>query len=120
LEQNNNIQFFKNIKEIKTENSFIFNSVCNISENKNNLWQHFSGVEIETDREIFDDEIFNLMDFDCDQKDSVHFFYTLPYSRTSALVETTWISDLNDPTLKDYDSQLKDYIENNLKIKTIK
>ncbi len=63
MEQNNNIQFFKDIKEIKTKNSFIFNSVCNISENKDSLWQHFSGVEIETDKEIFDDEIFNLMDF---------------------------------------------------------
>ena len=99
LEQNNNIHFFKDIKEIKTENSFIFNSVCNVSENKESLWQHFSGIEIEAEKEIFDDEIFNLMDFDCDQKDSVHFFYTLPYSKTKALVETTWISDLNDPTL---------------------
>ena len=60
------------------------------------------------------------MDFDCDQKDSVHFFYTLPYSKTKALVETTWISDLNDPTLKDYDNQLKNYIENNLRIKNYK
>jgi lycopene beta-cyclase len=60
------------------------------------------------------------MDFDCDQKDSVHFFYTLPYSKTKALVETTWISDLNDPTLKDYDNQLKNYIEDNLKIKNYK
>ena len=120
LEQNNNIHFFKDIKEIKTENSFIFNSVCNVSENKESLWQHFSGIEIETEKEIFDDEIFNLMDFDCDQKDSVHFFYTLPYSKTKALVETTWISNLNDPTLKDYDNQLKDYIENNLKIKNYK
>ena len=94
LEQNNNIHFFKDIKEIKTENSFIFNSVCNVLENKDGLWQHFSGIEIEADKEIFDDEIFNLMDFDCEQKDSVHFFYTLPYSKTKALVETTWISDL--------------------------
>ena len=27
------------------------------------LWQHFSGVEIETPNDFFDDEIFNLMDF---------------------------------------------------------
>ena len=74
LKQNNNIHFFKDIKEIKTDNSFIFNSVCNVSGNEDSLWQHFSGIEIETDKEIFDDEIFNLMDFDCDQKDSVHFF----------------------------------------------
>ena len=61
-----------------------------------------------------------LMDFDCDQKDSVHFFYTLPFSKTKALIETTWISDLNDNSLKDYDNQLKDYIENKLKLKIIR
>ena len=60
------------------------------------------------------------MDFDCDQKNNVHFFYTLPYSKKKALVETTWISDLKDSSLKDYDQQLKDYIENNLKIKNYK
>ena len=120
LKQNDNIKFFKDIKDITTENSFIFNSVCNVTENKNRLWQHFVGIEIETDKKVFDDEIFNLMDFDCDQKDNVHFFYTLPYSKTEALIETTWISDLNDPTLKDYDDQLKYYIENNLRIKKYK
>ena len=60
------------------------------------------------------------MDFDCDQKNSVHFFYTLPFSKTKALIETTWISDLNNTLLKDYDIQLIDYIENKLKIKNYK
>jgi len=120
LKQNTNICFFKNINEINTENSYIFNSVSNAADSKNNLWQHFSGVEIETIKNSFDDEIFNLMDFDCDQKNSVHFFYTLPYSKTKALIETTWISDLNSASLKDYDNQLKNYIENKLRIKNYK
>ena len=60
------------------------------------------------------------MDFDCDQKNSVHFFYTLPFSKTKALIETTWISDLNNTSLNDYDIQLNDYIENKLKIKNYK
>ena len=120
LKQNININFFKSIREINTENSFVFNSVSNLEESKNNLWQHFSGIEIETSKDFFDDEIFNLMDFECDQKDSVHFFYTLPFSKTKALIETTWISDLNNNSLKDYDKQLKDYIENKLKIKNYK
>ena len=30
-----------------------------------------------------------LMDFNCDQKDSVHFFYLLPFSPKTALIETT-------------------------------
>jgi lycopene beta-cyclase len=120
LKQNNKVHFFKNINEINTENSFIFNSVRNITDSKSNLWQHFSGLEIETSKDFFDEEIFNLMDFDCNQSGGVHFFYTLPYSKTKALIETTWISDFNNSSIKDYDSQLKDYITNNLRIKNYK
>ena len=117
LKKNTNINFFKNINEISTENAFIFNSVSNVSDSKNDLWQHFSGIEIETNKDLFDDQIFNLMDFDCEQRDSVHFFYTLPFSKKNALIETTWISDLNHPTNRDYSIQLEDYIKNKLKIK---
>ncbi len=117
LEKNTNIHFFKNINEISTENSFVFNSVSDVSDSKNDLWQHFSGIEIETSKDVFDDKIFNLMDFDCDQRDSVHFFYTLPFSKKKALVETTWVSNLNHPSNQDYSTQLEDYIKNKLKIK---
>ena len=120
LKQNTNIYFFKNINEVNTENSFIFNSVSDTIDNKSSLWQHFSGIEIETSKDFFDEKIFNLMDFDCDQKDSIHFFYTLPFSKTKALIETTWISDLNNTSLNNYDIQLKDYVENKLKIKNYK
>ena len=120
IKQNNNIYFFKNINEVNTENSFIFNSVGDKIDNKSSLWQHFSGIEIETSKDFFDEKIFNLMDFDCDQKNSVHFFYTLPFSKTNALIETTWISNLNNTSLNDYDIQLKDYIEDKLKIKNYK
>tara|TARA_B110000037_G_scaffold191341_1_gene224817 strand:- start:103 stop:1167 length:1065 start_codon:yes stop_codon:yes gene_type:complete len=120
LKQNNNVYFFKNINEINAENSFIFNSVIDTADNKSFLWQHFSGIEIEISKDLFDEKIFNLMDFDCDQKGSVHFFYTLPYSKTKALIETTWISDLKNTSSKDYDIQLKDYIENKLRIKNYK
>ena len=120
LNENENIKFFKDIKEVKTENSFIFNSVpLPVKNNGNNLWQHFCGIEIETKNNIFDDSIMNLMDFDCEQRESVHFFYTLPYSKNKALVETTWLSKMNNNE-KDYDKQLKDYIKNNLKIKNYK
>ena len=60
------------------------------------------------------------MDFDCEQRESVHFFYTLPYSKTKALVETTWLSKINDSSQKDYDNQIKDYIENHLNLKNYK
>ena len=117
LSENKNILFFKDIKEINTKNSFIFNSVPSIKKNHLNLWQHFCGVEIETKNNFFDEEIFNLMDFDCEQRESVHFFYTLPYSKNRALVETTWLSKMNDNSQKDYDIQIKEYIEKHLRIK---
>jgi len=120
LRENKNIYFFKDLKEINSRNSFIFNSVPSIKKNHNNLWQHFCGVEIETQNNIFDDGIFNLMDFDCEQRESVHFFYTLPYSKTKALVETTWLSKMNDRSQMDYDYQIKDYIETKLNLKNYK
>ena len=117
LKKNENIFFFKNIEEINKQNSLVFNSVPNIKKNHLNLWQHFCGVEIKTDNDIFDEKIFNLMDFDCEQRESVHFFYTLPYEKNRALVETTWLSKMNDNSQKDYENQINNYIKNNLKIK---
>ena len=120
LKENKKINFFKDLKEVDSRNSFIFNSVPSIKKDHNNLWQHFSGVEVETQNDFFDDDIFNLMDFDCDQRESVHFFYTLPYSKKRAMVETTWLSKMNDVSQKDYDKQIKDYIENHLNLKNYK
>ena len=117
---NSNIKFFKNIKEIDSNNSIIFNSVFKVEPKKSELWQHFQGIEIETNKDIFDDEILNLMDFNCDQRDKVHFFYTLPFSKNKALIETTWLSDLEDQSIMDYDLQLENYIRNNLGIKNFK
>ena len=117
LKKNENIFFFKNIEEVNKQNSLVFNSVPNIKKNHLNLWQHFCGVEIKTDNDIFDEKIFNLMDFDCEQRESVHFFYTLPYAKNRALVETTWLSKMNDNSQKDYENQINNYIKNNLKIK---
>ena len=120
LNENKNIFFFKDIGQINLKNSFIFNSVPSTKKDHRNLWQHFCGVEIESKSNFFDDEIFNLMDFDCDQRESVHFFYTLPYSKNTALVETTWLSKINDNSQKDYDKQIKNYIENQLNLKDYK
>jgi len=117
LKENKNINFFKDVKEINLENSFIFNSVSSLKTDDNNFWQHFCGVEIETKKNFFDEKIINLMDFDCEQRNSVHFFYTLPYSKNKALIETTWLSKMSDSSEKNYDNQMKDYIENHLSLK---
>ena len=118
LEKNKNIKFFKNIKELNTENAFIFNSVPSLQDNKSNLWQHFHGIEIEIDKDFFKDNIVDLMDFDCDQRNNVHFFYVLPFSKKKAMIETTWLSK-EDKSLKDYESQMKNYI-NRLGLKDYK
>ena len=120
LEKNQNIKFLKTINDVNVSKSLIFNSLNNIKPNKNDLWQHFAGFEIEVEKKNLDSEIMNLMDFDCEQKNSVHFFYTLPYSKSRALVETTWLSNMMDETEKNYDDQLKNYIEKNLNIKNYK
>ncbi len=120
LSSNKNISFFKNQNEINTKNSIIFNSVFEGELDKSKLWQHFQGIEIEAAGNIFDEEIINLMDFNCDQRNNVHFFYTLPFSKNRALIETTWLSDLEDQSLMDYDLQLENYIKNNLRIKNYK
>ncbi len=120
LSANSNVSFFRNLNEVNSENSVIFNSIFKKELDKSGLWQHFQGIEIETPKNIFDEEIINLMDFNCDQRKDVHFFYTLPFSKNKALIETTWLSDLEDQSLRDYDLQLENYIKNNLGIKEYK
>ena len=118
LEKNKNIKFFKDIKDLNTNNAFIFNSLSSLNTNRSNLWQHFYGIEIETNEDFFNENVVDLMNFDCDQRDSVHFFYTLPFTKKRAMIETTWLSK-EDVSLKDYDLQLKNYI-NYLGIKDYK
>ncbi len=120
LSNNSNISFFRNLSEINTDKSIIFNSIFEDKIDTSELWQHFQGIEIVTEKNIFDDKILNLMDFNCDQKNDVHFFYTLPFSKNRALIETTWFSDLKSQSLMNYDQQLDDYIKNNLGIKNYK
>jgi len=120
LKKNQNISFYKDIGEISLNNSFVFNSIPSIGSAENKLWQHFKGIEIETTKNVFDDEIISLMDFDCQQLGSVHFFYTLPYDKNKALIETTWLSHMNNDLEMDYDKQLKNYIERHLNIKNYK
>ena len=120
LKLNKNIKFFKNIDEVDKSDSTVFNSVPNFDNNQGKLWQHFYGLEIETDKDFFDDEIFNLMDFACDQRNRVHFFYTLPFTKRNALVETTWISELNNENLEDYENQIDNYLGNDLNIRNCK
>jgi lycopene beta-cyclase len=77
------------------------------------LLQHFTGWEIQTKKQIFDPSKALLMDFDVAQKEGATFFYLLPYSENSALVEYTLFSP--EILQKDrYISALKDYLEKKL------
>lgn len=71
--------------------------------------QHFKGWFIESDRAVFDDSTFRMMDFDNKNKANCAFTYVLPFSPQKALVEFTFFS----PQLVDdkvYEAGIKEYI----------
>lgn len=57
------------------------------------LKQHFLGVEIETEKPLFDPDKVTLMDFETSQKHGVTFFYILPFTTTNALIEYTFFTE---------------------------
>jgi len=123
LKKNKNIRFFKNIKEIKTTNSFIFNSVPKVKKfNKDgeNYWQHFYGIEIETKKGIEEDaaqmhykkELIHpgavgLMDFNSIPRPWINFIYILPFTEKKVFFETTWITKGNR-SIPPYEHQILD------------
>ncbi len=74
------------------------------------LWQHFVGQFIRTAEPVFDPGAVTLMDFDGDASTGVHFFYVLPYSRTEALVESTYFSPHSLPC-EAYEEDIARYLE---------
>ena len=80
------------------------------------FYQHFKGWFIETSSPTFDAKTMYYMDFAVPQKDKeVRFGYVLPFSASRALVEYTIFSD-NLLTEQAYIAELKNYIENILKV----
>ena len=77
------------------------------------LYQHFYGIEIEVDNNYFENHNVKLMDFDCEQKNGVHFFYILPFAKNRALIETTWLSPLIKLDKKSYETELIKYLKDN-------
>jgi lycopene beta-cyclase len=57
------------------------------------LLQHFLGHEIEADSPVFEPGVATLMDFDVDQSRGIHFIYVLPFTKTRALVESTFFTE---------------------------
>ncbi len=73
----------------------VFNSV---TVQKPELLQYFLGFELETERDHFDPQLVDLMDFRLNQGGEVRFVYILPFSRRRALVEFTVFAMTQIPT----------------------
>jgi lycopene beta-cyclase len=73
----------------------VFNSV---TVQKPELLQYFLGFELETERDHFDQQLVDLMDFRLNQAGEVRFVYILPFSRRRALVEFTVFATTQIPT----------------------
>lgn len=74
------------------------------------LKQHFLGWEIETRENLFDPNRAIFMDFDISQSNGLSFFYSLPFSKTRALIEYTIFSSevLTD---EQYELELINYLK---------
>lgn len=72
------------------------------------LNQSFYGWIVETEEEIFDQEVFTMMDFNVPQLNSTQFMYVLPFNGNTALVELTRFGvevlkkDDSTPILEEY------------------
>lgn len=88
----------------------LFNSVPN-EISRNRLKQHFFGIEVKSKKPIFDKSKIILMDFQ-GKKNTVHFFYLLPYTEYKALVETTYFSSSLCSALT-YKKDIRNYLKKN-------
>lgn len=127
------------VKELKTENGqavvstdqnrykadYIFNSIlfrdvqpppAGSKGMSYHLIQHFKGWVIETVEPCFDPCKATFMDFRVSQANGTSFFYVLPTSPTTALIEYTLFTESLLPR-EMYDTALADYIASALQIK---
>ncbi|MEX0906216.1 MAG: lycopene cyclase family protein [Balneolaceae bacterium] len=79
------------------------------AKNDISLKQHFTGWEIETDRQLFDANRATFMDFDIPGEDEIAFFYVLPFSQKKALIEYTLFSDHLLPEAA-YEKKIETYL----------
>ncbi|HVZ95875.1 MAG TPA: lycopene cyclase family protein [Chitinophagaceae bacterium] len=100
------------------KDAFIFNSIYLSGKKqpgKFYLLQHFKGWVIETGEDHFNIEQATLMDFRTGQENGATFVYTLPLSRSQALVEYTVFSKSILPE-EDYRNGLASYIRDFLSV----
>jgi lycopene beta-cyclase len=98
--------------------NLVFDSSLKINDgNDAKIYQHFYGCEVNFKENINLNKYPTLMDFNCDQGNWTHFFYTLPLSDNKIFIETTWISDQQNYTKDQYISEINEYIQKNLNYK---
>lgn len=74
------------------------------------LKQHFLGMEVRADADVFDPETATIMDFRVDQRHGFAFMYVLPLNAREALVEHTLFTD--DLLPKDaYRAEIRSYLD---------
>jgi lycopene beta-cyclase len=134
ISDNKNIKLFldHSVDEINEENDQIIiksknelfktNLVFDSSLKMNNsndakIYQHFYGCEVNFKENINLNRNPTLMDFNCEQDNWTHFFYTLPLGDNKIFIETTWISDEQNYTKDQYISEINEYIQKNLNYK---
>lgn len=101
---------------------YIFNSAFRnqkIKSNHVNYVQHFKGWVITTPNEAFDIEHPTFMDFRIDQHNDCRFFYVIPFSKKTALIEYTGFSE-KSLSPQSYDSEIIDYLKNYLNVEYYK
>ena len=53
------------------------------------LWQSFVGLRVESEEDVFDKDVYTMMDFSIPQDGFTQFIYILPFSKRTALIEVT-------------------------------
>ena len=118
IEQTGNTMKVVATNNVEFSADYIFDSTfkLNLSNHKNlNLLQHFKGLVLESETEIFEEGAPEMMNFSIEQKPHQgRFMYILPFSKTKALVEFTVFSE-NLLTEKEYNIPLENYLKQNYK-----
>ena len=115
-EENNQITIKSN-NEIFKANLVFDSSLKNNDTDDTKIYQHFYGCEINFKETANLSKHPILMDFNCNQGNWTHFFYTLPLGDNKIFIETTWISDQNNFAKEQYMHEINEYIQNNLNYK---
>ena len=75
--------------------------------------QHFVGLEVETERPVFDPSVATLMDFRVMDGDDIRFMYVLPLDERRALVEDTFFGGAPRPE-SEYVDAIAEYLDERL------